>query len=395
MNNRLTADIVVLGLGAMGAASLFQLAARGADVLGVDQFRPPHELGSSHGETRITRLAVAEGSALAPLVRRSHEIWAELEERSGESLFGRVGFLAISSEVPRPSPADFVERTLAVARATGTRHELIGADEAGRRYPWLSLSESDRVYYEPEGGYLSPERCIAVQLRLAEASGARAAFDTRVSEIVPHGDHVELRTGRGTIAAGQVVVSAGAWAGRLLGPRIASLLRPTREILHWYRVDPSVPAGWDEAPVYIWSYGPRPEDGFYGFPARDGAVKLAHGEKTHGVDPDDFDRSSEDGESRAFYSRAAEGRLKGLRIGETRRKTCLYTVSPDNGFIIDRWPDSERVLVVSPCSGHGFKHSAAIGEAVAQTIFDGASGIDLSSFGLARFRDRTELPISR
>ncbi|PZU92706.1 MAG: N-methyl-L-tryptophan oxidase [Chelatococcus sp.] len=389
MNHR-TADVVVLGLGAMGSASLFQLAARGADVLGVDQFRPPHEFGSSHGETRVTRLAVAEGTALAPLVRRSHELWTELEELSGESLFGRVGFLAISSEGPRPSPTDFVERTLAVARASDIHHELIGANEAHRRYPWLNLSESDRVYHEPDGGYLHPERCVAAQLRLAEAAGARIALGTRVGEIVPQRDHVELRTDRGTIVAGQVVVSAGAWAGRLLGPAIAGLLRPTREILHWYGLDPAAPAGWAEAPVYIWSYGPHPEEGFYGFPALDGAVKLAHGEKTRGVDPDGFDRSSHEGESTAFYARAVQGRLKGLRPDRTRRKTCLYTVSPDNGFIIDRWPESERVLVVSPCSGHGFNHSAAIGEAVAQTVFDGASRIDLSSFGLTRFRDRAE-----
>lgn len=348
-------------------------------------------MGSSHGEKRVTRLAVAEGVALAPLVRRSHELWTELEEHSGESLFGRIGFLAVSSEGQRPSPADFVERTLAVAGAGCIRHELIDATEARRRYPWLNVSESDRDYFEPEGGYLRPEPCIAVQLRLAEAAGARIALDTRVGEIVPQRDHVEIRTDRGTITAGRVVVSAGAWAGRLLGPALSGLLRPTREILHWYALDPAAPPiGWAEAPVYIWSYGPGPEEGFYGFPALDRTVKLAHGEKTRRVDPDAFDRSSDETESRAFYARAIAGRLEGLRRDGSRRATCLYTVSPDNGFIIDSWPDSELVLVVSPCSGHGFKHSAAIGEAVAQQVLDGASRIDLSRFGLARFRDRAE-----
>ncbi|KRE16847.1 hypothetical protein ASE63_14050 [Bosea sp. Root381] len=383
--NRQTADVVVLGLGAMGAATLFQLASRGADVLGVDQFHPPHDLGSSHGETRVTRLGVAEGPALAPLVRRSHEIWKELEGRTGESLFGQVGFLAISSEPPQPGATDYVERTLAVARRSGTRHELIDTAEARRRYPWLNVAEGDRVYFEPEGGYLHPEACVGAQLRLAVAAGARLALDRRVGAITPRGDHVEIATGEGTIRAGRVVVSAGAWAGRLLGPHVSALLRPTREILHWYPLEPSAPAAWQQAPVYIWSYGHSPEEGFYGFPARDGAVKLAHGEKTRTVDPDDFDRSSEEAESRAFHARSIEGRLKGLRLDETRRRTCLYTVSPDGGFIIDRWPESERVLIVSPCSGHGFKHSAAIGEAVSQQLLDGASRIDLSSFALDRF----------
>lgn len=380
-----TADIVVLGLGAMGSAALFQLASRGADVLGVDQFRPPHEFGSSHGETRVTRLGVAEGTALAPLVKRSHEIWKELEGRTGESLFGQVGFLAISSEPSQPGAADYVERTLAVARRSGTRHELIAPEEARCRYPWLNVADGDRVYFEPEGGYLHPERCVEAQLRLAAAAGARLVLDTRVEAILPHAGHVEIRTGKGRILAGRVVVSAGAWAGRLLGPQVSGLLRPTREILHWYALDPSAPAGWGEAPVYIWSYGHGVEEGFYGFPAFDGAVKLAHGEKTRSVDPDAFDRSSEEGESRDFYARSIAGRLKGLRVDQSRRKTCLYTVSPDNGFIIDQWPQSERVLVVSPCSGHGFKHSAAIGEAVSQRLLDGASRIDLAAFGLARF----------
>ncbi|RDJ22405.1 N-methyl-L-tryptophan oxidase [Bosea caraganae] len=382
---RQTADVVVLGLGAMGSATLFQLASRGADVLGVDQFHPPHELGSSHGETRVTRLAVAEGTALAPLVRRSHEIWKELEARTGESLFGQVGFLAISSEPPRSGAADYIERTLAVAQRGGVAHELIDPAEARRRHPWLNVAESDRIYFEPEGGYLRPERCVAAQLRLATEAGARLALDTRVGAIIPRGDHVEIETDKGTILAGRVVVSAGAWAGQLLGAGFSALLRPTREILHWYDLEPSAPAEWAQAPVYIWSYGPGAEQGFYGFPASDGAVKVAHGEKTRFVDPDSFDRSSEEAESRDFYARAIDGRLKGLRADASRRKTCLYTVSPDGGFVIDHWPESERVLVVSPCSGHGFKHSAAIGEAVSQRLLDGASRIDLSAFGLERF----------
>lgn len=380
-----TADIVVIGLGAMGSATLFQLAARGAEVLGIDRFSPPHELGSSHGETRVTRLGVAEGTALAPMVRRSHEIWKELEARTGERLFGQVGFLAISSEPAQSGAAGFIERTLAVAQRSGVAHELIDAAEARRRYPWLNLADSDRVYFEPEGGYLHPERCVAAQLRLATEAGARLALETKVEAIIPRGAHVEIETDQGTILAGRVVVSAGAWASKLLGAHFSSLLRPTREILHWYDLEPSAPKEWAQAPAYIWSYGPGADQGFYGFPALDGAVKVAHGEKTRRVDPDSFDRGSEEAESHDFYARAVDGRLKGLRVEASRRKTCLYTVSPDGGFVIDQWPDSERVLVVSPCSGHGFKHSAAIGEVVSQRLLDGASRIDLSSLGLGRF----------
>ncbi|WP_377848743.1 N-methyl-L-tryptophan oxidase [Bosea sp. UC22_33] len=380
---RKSVDVAVLGLGAMGSATLFQLAARGADVLGIDRFSPPHRQGSSHGETRITRLAVAEGKPLAPLVRRSHEIWRELEARTGASLFGQVGFLAVSGGEQSNGAIDYVTRVSAIARDEAIRHDVIDAAEAGRRYPWLNLADDDRVYVEPEGGYLRPENCVAAQLRLAVAAGATLALDTHVREIVPHGDHVELRTNHDTIRAGRLVVSAGAWAGKLLGPSFESLLRPTREILHWYGLDAAATPAWSDAPVFIWATGAR--QGFYGFPAIDGVVKVAHGEKNRFVDPDSFDRSSNEAESREFYTSAVEGRLHGLRPDVSRRATCLYTVSPDGGFVIDQWPESERVLVVSPCSGHGFKHSAAIGEAVSQIVLDGTSRIDLSPFRLGRF----------
>lgn len=383
---RKSVDIAVLGLGAMGSAALFQLAARGAEVLGIDQFSPPHQLGSSHGETRITRLAVAEGRELVPLVRRSHEIWKELEARTGESLFGQVGFLAVSGGGPGQGSGDYVDRVTAVAQGEGIDHEVVDAVEARRRYPWLNAAEGERVYVEPEGGYLRPEHCVSAQLRLAVAAGARLSLDTRVQAIVPEGDHVELRTDHDTICAGRVVVSAGAWASKLLGPDFTSLLRPTREILHWYGLEPAAAREWKDAPVFIWASGER--QGFYGFPAIDGSVKVAHGEKSVFVDPDHFDRSSDEAESREFYAKAIEGRLDGLNVDVSRRATCLYTVSPDGGFVIDRWPRGERVLVVSPCSGHGFKHSAAIGEAVRQLVLDGSSRIDLSSFRLGRFDRR-------
>lgn len=383
---RKSVDIAVLGLGAMGSAALFQLATRGADVLGIDQFSPPHQLGSSHGETRITRLAVAEGKELVPLVRRSHEIWQELEARTGEGLFGQVGFLAVSGSGPGQGSADYVDRVTAVAQGEGIHHEVIDAAEARRRYPWLNAGDGDRVYFEPEGGFLRPEHCVSAQLRLASAAGAKLMLDTPVRAIVAQGDHIELRTDNQTILAGRVVVSAGAWASKLLGPGFNALLRPTREILHWYGLDSAASPQWTDAPVFIWATGAR--QGFYGFPAIDGTVKVAHGEKNVFVDPDRFDRSSDEAESRDFYAKAIEGRLNGLRADNSRRKTCLYTVSPDGGFVIDEWPESERVLVVSPCSGHGFKHSAGIGEAVSQRILDGASRIDLSAFRLGRFEAR-------
>ncbi|WP_122860739.1 FAD-dependent oxidoreductase, partial [Pseudomonas viridiflava] len=193
-------DVAVLGLGAMGAATLYQLAREGADVLGIDQYAPPHTLGSSHGDTRITRLSVGEGPQYLPLVRNSHRIWRELEALTGESLFEQCGVLVMtSSPAYDPNdPEDFTHKTIALAREYGVKHEVLSAGTIRERFPQFSpVLDTAIGYFEPDGGFVRPERCIAVQLQLAGKRGARVRLNETVTRLQAHGDQVRITTDQG------------------------------------------------------------------------------------------------------------------------------------------------------------------------------------------------------
>jgi len=387
--DRSVADIVV-GLGAMGAATLWQLAARGADVIGIDMFGPPHEMGSSHGETRITRQAVGEGEALVPLALRSNEIWQAIEAETGARLLTRNGCLLISDpddRVERPGRTGFLARTRAAAARFGIAHEVLDAAEIRHRHPQFAVGDGDVAYFEPGGGYLRPEACVEAQLQLAARAGAQLRLGTRVQGLRPDpgGRQVEVITDAGTVVAGQVVVSAGARAAALLGPATGRWLKPTRQMLHWFAVDPDALAMWQGGPVFIWPHGTGATDFFYGFPAIGGTVKTATENYAGTVDPDAMGRTVTPADHARMFETHMATRLRGVGPGAVRGRVCLYTQTPDSGFVIDTHPEHPGITVVSPCSGHGFKHSAAIGEAVSQRLLDGASRIDLSAFTLARF----------
>ncbi len=383
-------DVVVIGLGAMGSAALYQLAKRGVKAVGIDRFSPPHDRGSTHGETRITRQAIGEGEVYVPLALRSHEIWKELEAETGERLLVQNGCLVVDSAIPASGGVirtAFLERTRRAAMAYKIPHEMLDADEIRRRYPQFTPGENEIGYFEPGGGYLNPERCVAVQLERARAMGAVTQLGTRVISVSPDGDGVRIVTDQGELSAGQAIVSAGSWAPSLLGAPFGQLLSPTRQVMHWFQVDPDHARHWSTSPVFIWCHGANPSDFFYGFPSLSGsdAVKTAGEQYDASVHPDEVERAVTPDESAAMREAHLAGRVRGLRPHAARAVTCLYTVTPDSHFLIDRHPESDRILVVSPCSGHGFKHSAAIGEVAAQCMVDGASEIDISAFALSRF----------
>ncbi|WP_127088605.1 N-methyl-L-tryptophan oxidase [Aquabacter cavernae] len=385
-----TYDVAVVGLGAMGSAALYQLARRGARAIGLDRFAPPHERGSSHGETRITRQAIGEGEAYVPLALRAHAIWRELEAATGETLLVEAGCLIISREddqVERRARTGFIQRTIRAAERYGISHEVLNAAELAYRHPQFILRGDESAYFEPGAGYVLPERCIGAQIGEAERLGAQVRLGTVVERIVPEHGAVRIETSAGTLLAGEVIVSAGAWAGALLGGRFARLLEPQRQMLHWFAIEPDAVPLWERSPAYIWPHGESLDDFFYGFPALHGSASLKTANEQYDalVDPNDFDRVVSAAESRAMFEANLKGRLRGIRPDVVRSATCLYTVTPDSAFLIDRHPEAPRILVVSPCSGHGFKHSAAIGEAAAEIAITGRSTVDLSAFAVSRF----------
>jgi sarcosine oxidase len=383
------ADFVVVGLGAMGSAVLYQLAKRGANVIGIDRFVPPHPMGSSHGETRITRQAVGEGRDYAPLVRNSHRIWRELEAETGERLLNDCGVLVMapgSGQTSHHGKPDFVARSIEVARDFDIVHEVLDGAEVARRFPqFLNLAGNEKAYYEPGGGYVFPERCISVQLDRASQLGARIRTGVEVLAIDQPGT-VRIETSAGTIEAGQVVVSAGSWTAPLLGAPFERLLTVSRQVLHWYELD-DLSAYGPDAPAFIWMHGATDVDYLYGFPPLPGdhRIKVATEQYATRTTADGIDRAVDPAESAEMYREHVQGRLAGAGARVVQTAACLYTVTPDRGFIIDRHPRRDRVLVISACSGHGFKHSAGIGDAVAELLTGGHSPVDLTPFSIARF----------
>jgi len=388
-------DVIVLGLGAMGSAVTYQLAKRGARVLGIDRYAPPHDLGSSHGATRITRQAIGEGEGYTPLAARSHELWREMESLTGASLMTVTGGLIISStgktavnHVPH-----LFENTLAAASTHGITHQLLTGAAIRREFPPFKVEDDEMGYYEPGAGFLRPERCVGAQLRLARARRAELRLNLKVLGFSAERRGVTVYTKDERLRAGRLVLCAGAWLPPLLGARYAKLFSVRRQSLHWFALEDTKPYRPGAFPVFMWELkGDRQM--LYGFPAIDGpegGLKLATEQIEEETAAETVDRVVDKTVSQRFYKRQVKPSLKNVSGKCLRAESCLYTVTPDSGFIIDAHPEHPAVTVVSACSGHGFKHSAAIGEAVAETVVDGKSRIDLSPFRFDRFKDLLSL----
>jgi sarcosine oxidase len=379
-------DLAVVGLGAVGAACLYQAARLGARVVGIDRFSPPHDQGSSHGETRITRQAIGEGDAYVPLALRSHAIWDMLEAETGERLIDRCGFLLIvrgDAESTHHGTRGFLAQTVQAAQRFGIAHRQLDAADIAQRFPQFGGLEGDEEgYFEPGGGQLFPERCIAAQLAEARRLGAGVMTDCQVLGIAPESSGVRIRTPDRDILAARAIVAAGAWMPGL-APALAPRLRIHRQTLHWFALADDT-AWRGEAPTYIWNRGPGPDLQFYGFPPLPGSRELKCAGEQYGAitEPDRMDRSVVPAEQAAMFEEHVKGRLVGASPTALRSAACCYTVAPGSDFIVEQHPDSAAILLVSACSGHGFKHSAALGEALVQSALSIRPTIDLAPFGL-------------
>jgi sarcosine oxidase len=377
------ADVVLVGLGAMGSAACAQLATRGSSVIGIDQYDPPHPYGSTHGETRMTRVAVGEGAEYVPLVRRSHELWREIEAQTGTRLLTQPGGLIMS----RPG-SWFFEGTRELARRLEIEHEELSPTEVRERFPMFAVDEETQGYYEPEAGFVRPEAAVRAQLELARQAGAQLRTGERVLEWTASAEGVRVVTDQATYLAEQLVLCAGPWLPQLF-PEGRDLVAVHRQIQFWFPIR----SGYEELrdmPVFVWDFGGERGgfvhfDGFYGFPAVDGpsgGLKVATETYETTTEPDGRQHPPTPEEIATMYRHCIEHRLPWLGPDSVRTLSCLYTCTRGSRFVIDRHPAHEAVLIVSPCSGHGFKHSPAIGEAVAQWVTEGAPKLDLGPFAL-------------
>jgi sarcosine oxidase len=379
------ADAIVVGLGAMGSSACFQLAERGAAVIGIDQYAPPHPHGSTHGDSRITRLAVGEGAEYVPLVRRSHELWREIEAETETPLLHQTGGVIVS----HPASA-FFRDTRTIAVRFGIEHERLSNAQVRERFPMFGVDEQTEGYYEPDAGYVRPEAAVRAQLDLARRHGAAVHLGERVRSWSADGSAVRVETDAGVYRAARLVLCAGPWLPQLF-PDGADTFAIHRQILYWFPIRRGY-AALREMPIFVWDFGGDRAGfvhlrGFYGFPAIDGpagGVKLATESYETTTTPDGRQHPATPNEAAAMYRDYVDRRLPWLGPEPVRTASCLYTCTRGSRFVIDRHPQHESVLVVSPCSGHGFKHSPAIGEAVAGWALDGKPSLDLAPFALRR-----------
>ncbi|WP_344618870.1 N-methyl-L-tryptophan oxidase [Dactylosporangium salmoneum] len=372
-------DVIVIGMGGMGSSAAYHLAARGQRVLGLEQFGPAHDKGASHGGSRITRQSYFEDPAYVPLLLRTYELWEKLERDSGRDLMTLTGGLFMG-------PADSL--TVAGSRRSseqwGLTHEVLDAAEIRRRFPVFRPGPDDVALFEAKAGILRPEAAVEANLTLAARLGAQLRFHEPVEAWSADGDGVTVRTGVATYRAGSLVICPGAWAPRLLAD-LGVPMTVERQVQFWFApeggIEPFLP---DRQPIFIWE-GP-PGTQVYGFPALDGpdgGVKVAFFRRGEVTDPDAIDRSIRP-EEVAFIAEHLRTRVPAAAGRFLRGKTCMYTNTPDEHFVVARHPGHERVTVACGFSGHGFKFVPVVGEILADLALTGATSHPIALFDPGR-----------
>jgi sarcosine oxidase len=383
-------DVIVVGLGAMGSAAAYSLAARGQRVLGIEQFTPAHSLGSSHGGTRIVRKAYFEKPDYVPLLIRAYQLWDELSAAAGTQLFTRCGALMIGR-----ADSAVVSGALASARRWSLPHEVL--DPAGLRakYPQFALPADQLAVFESDAGFVRPEAAVLANLELAADAGAELRFETVVEKVEVEPDGVRVLVGGERVLAPRVVMATGAWAGRLAGSDEYPI-KVQRQTVHWLRPRTSV-ADFDPErfPVYLWSL-PVPAGAerleVYGFPhqAGDEGVKAAlyHDWSDPDVDPDTMRRTVSESECLNLQQLLAPA-LPDLAGECVDGQVCMYPGAPDDDFVLGVHPGSSgRMVVALGFSGHGFKFVPVVGEIVADLVIDGSTRHDIGFLSPERFAGR-------
>jgi sarcosine oxidase len=376
-------DVIVIGVGGMGSAAVYQLAKRGKRVLGLERFDIPHSMGSSHGVNRIIRLAYYEHPSYVPLLKRAYALWRELEQHVGEQLLYITGSLDAG-----PEAGQIVQGSRASCAEHNLPHELLTGAEVNQRFPGYRLPADHAAVLQPEGGYLLSERCIVAHVTAAQTLGAEVHARERVLGWEPRSDGIQVTTDHGTFEAERLIVSAGAWVGDLV-PGLKPVTSPERQVLAW--LQPSRSELFDAAQFPVFNL--QVEEGhYYGFP-----ISVVPGFKfgryhhlDEQVDPETIDREPnlrDEALLREFAERYfPEGAGPTMAL-----RACMFTNAPDEHFILDLHPDDSRVVVASPCSGHGFKFCSVVGEIAADLAEAGETRHDIGLFGIGRFAQGTEM----
>jgi len=377
MGNR-SYDAIVLGLGGVGSAAAYHLALAGHKVLGLDQFSPPHQRGSSHGETRIIRKAYFEHESYVPLLCRAYELWHDLEQQVGRRLLHLTGLIEIGPENGTIIPG---------IRNSAARFELpieeMTMRDAIRRYPSIRGNDSWRVIIEKDAGYLLVEACVDAHLKLAQQLGATMTMNQSVIDWQPSGSGVVVRTRDTEYHAGHLVVAAGPWAGRVL-KQYGTSLTVLRKHLYWYETDSSDYLETNGFPCFFYE---TPMGYFYGFPERDShGLKLAQHSGGEAVLDEIDGKHFVDAVDQQSVESFLQAYLPQVSHRMTRTVGCYYTMTPDEHFIVDSLPNHPQVVVVAGLSGHGFKFTSVLGEIAASMTANSANQEAIGFLRLSRLQ---------
>jgi sarcosine oxidase len=375
----LTHDVIIAGLGGMGSAAAYQLAARGQRVLGLEKFSPAHDKGSSHGRSRIIRQAYFEGAEYVPLLLRAYELWEQLERETGQELMTLTGGLMIGRE-----DGELVSGSVKSADEHGLPYQMLDDAEIRRRFPAYAPGPETVALYEESAGFVRPEETVKAHLDLADSLGADLRFGEPVLSWEASEDRVRVETPVGSYEAERLVVSPGAWAPKLLGD-LDLPLEVIRQVMFWYEptnsLEPFLP---DRFPIFIW----EPDDGnmFYGFPAQDDdrGVKAAFF-RAGGVptSPETIDREVQEEEIGFLRGYLAE-HIPELAGRCLDARACMYTNTPDEHFVISVHPEHPRIVIACGFSGHGYKFCSVVGEILADLATDGSTRHPIDLFSPAR-----------
>lgn len=371
-------DVIVAGVGAMGSAACWHLAQRGLRVLGLERFDLGHGMGSSHGLSRIIRLAYFEGSHYVPIVKRAHELWAQTGEQAGLKLLHVTGSLDLA-----PIGAGPVESSLQSCLDHGLEHEQLDRVEISRRFPAFHLPEGHIGLWQPGGGFVASEKAIYAHVGLAQSRGADIRTNEPMLDWNPTADGgVTVRTERGSYSAGRLVITSGGWIGDAV-PTLARQVHTVKQAIGWFTTRKPELFREGAFPVFILT---ADEGSFYGFPLYEhpgfkiGGPHFAR----EPMDPREPDRTPS-ARQVGLIQDCLKRYLPDAAGAPLTLKGCVYTVSPDEDFIIDAVPGVPQAVFASCCSGHGFKFASAIGEILADLTTDTPSPFDLSPFSLGRF----------
>tara|TARA_B100000686_G_scaffold63518_2_gene68214 strand:- start:3309 stop:4436 length:1128 start_codon:yes stop_codon:yes gene_type:complete len=373
-------DCIVIGLGGMGSASLFELSSKGQNVLGIEQFDIGHDKGSSHGLSRIIRLAYWEGIEYVPLVLRAHDRWIELEKTYNEKLLNITGALDIGLE-----SSETISGSLKACREFDIPHEIFTSTELSKKFPAYLLPEEYSSVFQKDGGFLVPESCINLYVNESINNGADVKQNCKVLGWESDGNIVTVSTSDGNFKTKKLVITAGAWTG-ILQDEMSRFLTPERQVVSWFKPESPEYYNSDQFPVFNMEV---PEGRYYGFPIHhyEGIKIGRYGHLNENINPDSISREITDLDIITLRV-PMEKYFQPTNPEPLFSQVCMFTNTPDEHFVLDYLPGNDNVFIASGFSGHGFKFASVIGELISDLMVDGGTEFDLGLFSLDRFNSK-------